>query len=116
MGKTVSIAEKRALEQGIVLRMIKIYCHKMHGTKTGLCAECAELETYAKSRSERCPFIETKTFCSNCKAPCYKPAMREKIRIVMRTAGPWMIFYDPKATLRHLIESIKEKRNLRNAP
>ena len=40
----------------------------------------------------------------------------EKIRIVMRTAGPWMIFYDPKATLRHLIESIKEKRNLRNAP
>lgn len=42
--------------------------------------------------------------------------MREKIRIVMRTAGPWMIFYDPKATLRHLIESIKEKRNLKNAP
>ena len=116
MGEPASIAEKRAFEQEIVSRMIQIYCHKAHGTKTGLCAECAELEAYAKSRSEHCPFMETKTFCSNCKVHCYKPAMREKIRIVMRSAGPWMIFYYPKATLRHLIESIKEKRNLRNAP
>ena len=31
---------------------------------------------------------EEKTFCSNCTVHCYRPEMRERIRTVMRYAGP----------------------------
>lgn len=58
------------------------------------------------------PLYETKTFCSNCKVHCYKPEMREKIRQVMRFAGPWMLLYHPGAAIRHMLETYKEKRRL----
>lgn len=32
------------------------------------------------SGSGKCPFMENKTFCSNCKVHCCKPEMRERIR------------------------------------
>ena len=35
---------------------------------------------YAWARSDHCPFMEAKTFCSNCKVHCYRPEMREQIR------------------------------------
>ena len=63
--------------------MIALYCKKRHGGKHGLCPECQALLDYARSRSDKCPFMETKTFCSNCPVHCYKPEMREKIRQVM---------------------------------
>lgn len=59
-------------------------------------------------RSDKCPFMETKTFCSNCRVHCYKPEMREKIREVMRFSGPRMIFYHLVMAIRHVIESKKE--------
>lgn len=76
--------DKREREKEVVSLMIKIYCRKNHKTKT-LCPECAALESYARQRSESCPFMETKTFCSNCRIHCYKPEMREKIRQVNET-------------------------------
>ena len=72
------------------------------------------LNDYAILRSDRCPFMESKTFCSNCKVHCYKPEMREKIREVMRFSGPRMIFYHPVMAVRHVIESKKEKKRLEN--
>ena len=84
--------------------MIALYCRKKHHTKTGLCPECAELEAYARMRSDKCPFMETKTFCSNCKVHCYKPVMREKIREVMRFSGPRMLFSHPVMAISHVIE------------
>lgn len=109
---TVSTVSKREREKETVSKMIKIYCRKKHGTKKGLCPECAKLEEYAKLRSDKCPFMETKTFCSNCKVHCYKPEMREKIREVMRFSGPRMLLVDPVMAIRHVIESKKEKRRL----
>lgn len=106
------IESKREREKRVVALMIRIYCHKKHGIKEGLCPECETLSQYAAQRSEKCPFMETKTFCSNCKVHCYKPEMREKIRAVMRFSGPRMILYHPIMAIRHLIESKKEKRRL----
>lgn len=37
---------------------------------------------------------------------------REQIREVMRFSGPRMIMYHPIATIRHVIESKKEKRKM----
>ena len=106
------IKVKREREKKIVSDMIALYCRKKHRHKNSLCTECAQLRAYAEQRSDRCPFMETKTFCSNCKMHCYKPEMREQIRQVMRFAGPRMLMYHPVAAVRHLLESRKEKRRL----
>ena len=102
---------KREREKETVSLMISIYCRKKHGFKE-LCPDCDALDAYARARSDSCPFMETKTFCSNCKVHCYKPAMREKIREVMRFSGPRMIFHHPVMAIRHVIESKKEKKRL----
>ena len=107
----MKIQEKREREKRIVTEMIRIYCRKNHNSKT-LCAECKALAEYASQRSDKCPFMETKTFCSNCKVHCYKPEMREKIRTVMRFSGPRRIFYHPVLAVQHVIEAKKEKRSL----
>ncbi len=106
------IESKREREKQTVARMIHIYCKKKHGTKKALCPECDALTRYAMMRSDKCPFMETKTFCSNCRVHCYKADMREKIREVMRFSGPRMIFIHPVMAIRHVVESKKEKRRL----
>ncbi len=110
MGKNVQ--SKREKEKRTVGLMISIYCKKKHGTKNELCDECRELNEYASLRSDKCPFMETKTFCSNCKVHCYKPEMREKIRAVMRFSGPRMIFHHPIMAISHVIATKKEKKKL----
>ncbi len=117
---TNTIQTKREREKAMVSEMIALYCRKQHGRKNGLCPECAALETYARQRSDKCPFMETKTFCSNCKVHCYEYAnpeigseMREKIRAVMRFSGPRMIFCHPMAAVHHVLETKKEERRLK---
>jgi hypothetical protein len=112
MSRKLGVDEKREREKQVVSKMIDMYCHKKHKTKGEICADCKALKDYAQLRSSKCPFMETKTFCSNCKVHCYKPQMREKIREVMRFSGPRMIFYHPVMAVSHLIESGKEKNSL----
>lgn len=102
---------KREREKQLVSQMIALYCRKNHGSKT-LCPDCAALDAYARLRSDKCPFMETKTFCSNCTVHCYRPEMRKKIRAVMRFSGPRMIFHHPIVAVRHMIETKKEMRRL----
>lgn len=104
------IQTKREREKKMVSQMIALYCRKKHKTANGLCADCAGLDDYARQRSDKCPFMETKTFCFNCKVHCYKPEMREKIRIVMRFSGPRILFYHPITAVRHMIDRKKQRR------
>lgn len=106
------IDSKREREKQTVALMIRLYCKKNHRTGENLCPECEALTGYAMQRSDKCPFMETKTFCSNCRVHCYKPEMREKIREVMRFSGPRMIFHHPVMAVRHVIESKKEAKRL----
>lgn len=102
------VEKKRHKEQQTIEKMIHLYCKKNHHTKA-LCPECQELLDYAKARSQRCPFMEEKTFCAHCKVHCYKPEMRERIRQVMRYSGPRMLIYDSKTALWHILCTIKER-------
>ena len=102
---------KREREKQLVPQMIALYCKKHHGGKR-LCPQCAALDRYARQRSDRCPFMETKTFCSNCKVHCYKPEMRQRIKEVMRYSGPRMLFVHPIACIRHLVETSNEKKQI----
>lgn len=108
----MDVQTKREREKKLVSQMIALYCKKKHHTRDGLCPECAALEAYARQRSEKCPFMETKTFCSNCPVHCYKADMREKIRKVMAFSGPWMLLYHPVTAIRHVLETIKERRRM----
>ena len=115
MSKTTpeDLAKKRSDEKTLVSEMIALYCRKQHHTLRGsLCPECQQLHDYALARIEHCPFMETKTFCSNCRVHCYRPEMREKIRAVMRFSGPRMMLCHPVPALRHVVEKQKEKRRL----
>ena len=107
----MDVQTKREREKELVSQMIALYCRKKHGGKA-LCPDCEALDSYARRRSDKCPFMETKTFCSNCRVHCYRPEMRERIRAVMRFSGPRMIFHHPVTALRHVIETRREKRRL----
>ena len=86
--KTKEQTEKKRLkEQETAGLMIKLYCRGVHGGES-LCDECRELLEYSKKKSDNCPFMEEKTFCSNCSVHCYNPEMRERIKKVMRYSGP----------------------------
>ena len=139
-----ALKRKREREQEIVSQMIALYCKGNHsayrlvslrerggeiqqmrvgaalrerdsGERRDLCPECAELEAYAHARSERCPFMEEKTFCSNCTVHCYRPEMRERIRTAMRYTGPRILFHHPVMAIRHMIESQRERRRVRSS-
>lgn len=106
---------KREKEKKIVGEMIAIYCKKNHKPQVSLCSECTELRDYAFSCADKCPFIENKTFCSNCKIHCYEPGMREKIRVVMRFSGKRLVFRHPILVTKHVILFLAEKRRLTKA-
>ena len=111
--KLFDVESKREREIQTLALMIRIYCKKKHGAEP-LCPDCAALFRYAAERSEKCPFMETKTFCATCKVHCYKPVMREKIREVMRFSGPRMLMYHPIMAMHHVIARVREKMRLEN--
>ncbi len=113
------IEEKRKKEESLVTEMIRFYCRKNHKEvynrkNKEMCPECKELAEYAVSRSEHCPYMQEKTFCSNCKTHCYKPEMRDTIKKVMRFSGPRIMLYHPILALWHLISSLHERKEVSN--
>lgn len=94
-------------ERRTVAAMIRIYCRDRHRTRGELCAECRRLHDYAMGRLDRCPFGEDKPTCAQCPVHCYQPALRERIREVMRYAGPRMLWRHPWLAICHLLEGRK---------
>lgn len=91
-------------EEKTVAAMIELFCRQRHCRRHDLCEECQELLDYARERLDKCPFQEGKTVCSFCTVHCYKPEMREKIRVVMRFAGPRMLYRHPLMTIQHIMD------------
>ncbi|MFH2011998.1 MAG: nitrous oxide-stimulated promoter family protein [Pseudomonadota bacterium] len=86
--------------------MIGIYCRRHHHPTERLCAECRELLDYAMQRIDKCPFEGDKPTCARCLIHCYQPKMRERVRKVMRYAGPRMMLYHPILAILHYIDEI----------
>jgi hypothetical protein len=84
--------------------MFDIYCRNKHESAGPLCTECRELLDYAEARLAKCPFGENKPTCARCPIHCYKPAMGEAIRDVMRYAGPRMLVHHPVLALGHVLD------------
>jgi hypothetical protein len=101
-----------ARERATVAAMIRLSCRARHGTRDGLCEECRELQDFDDFRLDRCPFQENKPTCANCLIHCYNPTMRERIRDVMRFAGPRMLLRHPILTVCHMLDGRKEPPEL----
>lgn len=94
--------QRIAHEKKIVGLMIRLYCRRKEKNAV-LCPDCEELLRYAHARLDHCPFGERKSSCKKCTVHCYKPAMRERMRLVMRFSGPRMLLYAPWAAIQHLL-------------
>ena len=101
-------AAKREKEKQVIQEMISLYCRKQHHGQS-LCKECHTLCRYAHQRIDCCPFMESKTFCSNCSVHCYQKERREQIRRVMRFSGPRMLLHRPLMVIQHMWLSRKER-------
>ncbi len=115
MQKTNQDTPRIAREKKTVQKMIHLYCRKNHKPEGTLCPACQDLLDYAIFRMDHCPYEEEKPTCANCPIHCYRPDMREKIRQVMRYAGPRMLLYHPLLTIQHLMDGLRKasERDLR---
>ena len=96
-------------EKTVVEQMIRLYCRKREGNAQ-LCPTCLELLDYAHRRLDRCRYGEDKPTCKKCPIHCYKPEMKERIRMVMRWSGPRMMLYHPLAAIGHLFREMINKK------
>ena len=95
-------------EKKVVNLMVKKYCKDVHQFDD-LCAECAELLDYAEKRLLKCPYIKNKPVCSSCDIHCYNKNQQQKIKEVMRTVGPKMIYTHTWDTLWYLFYKLVHK-------
>jgi hypothetical protein len=118
-GKDLRNRRRLAREQKTIAAMIALYCRDHHSADTetvgkatepdddGLCADCSELLAYARLRLEKCRYGAEKPTCANCETHCYRPAMRERVREVMRYSGPRMLRHHPVLAVAHLADGRK---------
>lgn len=95
--------ERRTIEV-----MLGIYCRDHHARGDGLCEGCEALRCYADARLTRCVFKLDKPVCAACPVHCYRPDMREQVKVVMRYAGPRMLREHPLLAIRHMIDGKRE--------
>ena len=95
---------------------LAIYCRDHHGRHDNLCSACSRLSDYAHRRLEVCPFQARKPACNACQVHCYSPLMRERVRAVMRYAGPRMVFRHPILSLYHLLDGWRRARAVTDLP
>ena len=87
--------------------MMKIYCREQHGATAALCSECQELLNYANMRFDRCRFGEEKPTCARCPVHCYQRDRRERVKVMMRYAGPRMLWEHPVMSLHHWLDGFR---------
>ena len=102
-----SIEKKRDREKKVISEMVKLYCRKNH-KKRELCDECKDVLNYSLNRIDNCKYMDTKTFCSNCKKPFYSPKMKEKIKQIMKFSGPRILFHHPLLVISHMLSRFKK--------
>ena len=105
----MKLSNRIEIEKHTVRIMVKMYCDHNHDKIGSICSDCNELTEFANERIDKCVFQDDKPVCSECQVHCYRKHMRDKIKTVMRYAGPRMIFSHPILGIRHLIDKRRFK-------
>jgi len=100
-------------EKQTIAAMTQIYCRAHHGSRETLCSDCAELLDYARRRLDSCPFGERKPACNRCLVHCYSTRNQERIKQIMRFAGPRMLYHHPLLSLMHLLDKLHAPPSLK---
>lgn len=87
--------------------MIYLYCKANHDSFTIPCYDCEELTSYAFLKLDKCPYGNNKPACSKCSIHCYEHNKRNKIKSVMRYAGPRMLYTHPALAIKYLLTKIR---------
>ncbi|SDF58329.1 Nitrous oxide-stimulated promoter [Fontibacillus panacisegetis] len=96
-------------KEKLIVEMLDNSISSNHSIEVELCNECLELQQYASRRLSLCQFGENKSTCANCAVHCYAPSQRERIKEVMRYAGPRMLWSHPVLTIRHMLDGRGQK-------
>src|SRR5262249_195862 len=99
-------SKRLARERKTIEAMVRIYCRDHH--QAGLCAECKGLLDYAGVRLDRCRVGPEKPTCAKCPVHCYQKSRREQVKVVMRHAGPRMLWEHPILSLWHWIDGMRK--------
>lgn len=106
-GADRTVPPRLAREWRTLVAMIRLYCRQVHRGAAGLCPDCLALRRYADERLRRCPFGPRKPTCVACPIHCYRPEIREKIRVIMRYSGPRLLGERPLLALAHLLDGLR---------
>lgn len=93
-------------EKKTVDAMILLYCKINHSPLEHPCVECYSLLKYCEQRLLHCPFGESKPTCADCTIHCYNQFYRDRIKEVMKSTGPHMLYTHPILTLRHYLDQL----------
>jgi predicted amidophosphoribosyltransferase len=95
-------------EKKVIKLMVELFCRRHHDSLNELCPDCRDLLNYAHRRLDKCKFGQAKPVCNKCPVHCYQKEMRERIRQVMRYAGPRMLYTHPLAALEHFYYGLRK--------
>ncbi len=99
-----------------LVTMVGIYCTAHHSSAIEApCTSCQDLITYAKKRLLSCPFQKEKPTCGKCIVHCYKKSMQNRIKEVMKFAGPKMVYHHPIMALKHLIDTRRKSPTIKKS-
>lgn len=116
MSDLAPLTGRLARERKLVQAMIGGFCRDRHHAR-GLCAACAELAAHCDLRLRCCPFGPAKPTCARCRVHCYRRDMRERIREVMRHAGPRILWRHPwLAFLHEVVDARRPTPGLARGP
>ncbi|MTC58525.1 nitrous oxide-stimulated promoter family protein [Providencia rustigianii] len=87
-------------------KMIQIY-QKSHPAPEEDPEYYQKIFKYAINRLEKCRYGESKPACKQCPIHCYQPKMRNEMKLIMRWAGPKMLYHHPILAIRHLLDDRK---------
>ena len=65
------------------------------------------VELYEQRHPAPADTPEDKPACKQCPVHCYQPKPREEMKVIMRWAGPRMLWHHPILAVRHLIDDKK---------
>ena len=101
-------------ERRTIKALLELYCREKHAGGGTLCAACKELLAYADKRLECCAFQGSKPTCAKCPIHCYQPQYRERIKAVMKYAGPRLPLRHPVLAARHLLDKLRKPQRAKD--
>jgi hypothetical protein len=90
-------------ERETIKVMVNMYCRSVHSSSGIICSDCQSLLDYACLKIDHCLFGSEKPACSECCVHCYEKEKRESIKMIMRYAGPRMLYKYPCLGIMHFV-------------